>query len=109
LQLQQIRAFEKKYRTLTDAEMVECGLRLRGRARGGESLTHLLPEAFGLVSIAAQRLLNLKPHDVQLAAGVVLHHGALAELATGEGKTLCASFPVYLNGLRGKGVHVATV
>jgi preprotein translocase subunit SecA len=109
LQLQQIRAFEKKYRTLTDAEMLECGLRLRGRARGGENLARLLPEAFGLVSVAAQRLLNLKPHDVQLAAGVVLHHGALAELATGEGKTLCAAFPVYLNGLQGKGVHVATV
>ncbi len=104
-----IRCWEEKCVTLTDAEMKECGLRLRGRARGGEKLDRLLPEAFGLVSAAARRLLGLRPHDVQLAAGVVMHDGALAELATGEGKTLCASFPVFLNGLVGKGVHVATV
>src|SRR5205085_9454224 len=92
-----------------DIEVRQRGMQLRGRCRGGESLDKILPEAFGLVCVTALRMLKLTPFDVQLAAGVVLHHGALAELATGEGKTLCASFPVYLNGLRGKGVHVATV
>src|SRR5438270_174251 len=62
-----------------------------------------------LTCTAAQRLVKLRPHDVQLAAGVIMHQGALAELATGEGKTLCAGFPVFLNALQGKGVHVATV
>jgi preprotein translocase subunit SecA len=84
-------------------------LRLRGRARGGESLDRLLPEAFGLVCVASKRHLGLRPFDVQLAAGVVMHQGALAELATGEGKTLCATLPAYLNALVGKGVHVTTV
>jgi preprotein translocase subunit SecA len=84
-------------------------MRLRGRARGGEALDRLLPEAFGLVCVASWRKLGLRPFDVQLAAGVVLHQGGLAELATGEGKTLVAALPVYLNALFGKGVHVATV
>src|SRR5207302_10493037 len=84
-------------------------MQLRGRCRGGESLDKILPEAFGLVCVTAVRMLKLRPFDVQLAAGVVLHHGALAELATGEGKTLCASLPATLNALLGKGVHVTTV
>ena len=109
LMVNKVRYWEKKYRTLTEAEMKECGLLMRGRARGGESLDRILPEAFGLFSVASQRLLRLRPHDVQIAAGVIMHQGALAELATGEGKTLCAGFPVFLNGLQGKGVHVATV
>ena len=70
----------------------------------------LLPEAFGLVCVSAYgRVLQLRPYDVQLAGGVVMHQGALAELATGEGKTLTASLPVCLNALTGKGVHVITV
>src|SRR5213076_3004809 len=97
-----IRWWETKYAGLTPDELKECGLLLRGRARGGEKLDRLVPEAFGLVSVVCQRLLGLYPHDVQLAAGVVLHHGALAELATGEGKTLVAAFPVCLNALLGK-------
>ncbi len=109
LMVPRIRSWEKKYQLLTESELKECGLHLRGRARGGEKLDRLLPEAFGLVSVVAQRLMKLRPHDVQLAAGVIMHQGALAELATGEGKTLCAGFPVFLNALQGKGVHVATV
>src|SRR6266511_3759329 len=109
LAVPRIRAWEKKLTSLTSAEVKECALRLRGRARGGVKLDRLIPETFGLVSVVLQRKLRLYPHDVQLAAGVVLHQGALAELATGEGKTLCASFPVCLNGLLGKGVHVTTV
>src|SRR5438876_9172059 len=69
----------------------------------------MLPEVFGLVSEAAFRTVGLRPFDVQLAAGVILHRGALAELATGEGKTLAATLPAFLNALQGKGVHVTTV
>ena len=109
LAVPRIRAWEDKYDGLLDGELKECGLRLRGRARGGENLDRLLPEAFGLVCVAAKRRLNMRPFDVQLAAGVVLHQGGLAELATGEGKTLVALMPAYLNALVGKGVHVTTV
>ncbi len=109
LQIPRIRYYEAEALRLSDQEMRDRAFRLRGRARGGESLDRLLPEAFGLVSVAAQRTLNMRPFDVQLAAGVVLHKGALAELATGEGKTLVASMPSALNALTGKGVHVTTV
>ena len=109
LQVDRIRSWESEFSRLTDAEMKQRGLHLRGRARGGESLHRLLPEAFGLVCIASHRMIKLRPFDVQLAAGVIMHNGALAELATGEGKTLCASLPTFLNALTGKGVHVTTV
>ena len=109
LMIEPIRHWEKEFSLLSDAELRQRGLRLRGRARGGESLNRILPEAFGLVCVAAARTIRLRPFDVQLAGGVVLHQGALAELATGEGKTLCAAMPVFLNGLTGKGVHVTTV
>jgi preprotein translocase subunit SecA len=94
---------------MTDAEILKRGARLRGRARGGESLDVMLPEVFGLVCVASWRAVRMRPFDVQLAAGVVLHNGALAEVATGEGKTLIATMPTALNALEGKGVHVTTV
>jgi preprotein translocase subunit SecA len=103
------RHFEKEFTRLSDAEIKQKALRLRGRARGGENLDKILPEAFGLVCVAAQRMIGLRPFDVQLAAGVILHKGAFAEVATGEGKTLVAALPATLNALRGKGVHVTTV
>ncbi len=109
LQIKAIRYWEKEGSKLTDAEILKRGSQLRGRARGGESLDHLLPEVFGLVCVAAWRTVRMRPYDVQLAAGVVLHNGALAEVATGEGKTLIATFPAALNALEGKGVHVTTV
>ncbi len=109
LQVPRIRHWETEFERLADPELKTSGLRLRGRARGGESLDKLLPEAFGLACVAARRFLGLRPFDVQLAAGVVMHQGALAELATGEGKTLCAVLPTVLNALEGKGVHVTTV
>jgi preprotein translocase subunit SecA len=109
LQVDRIRQWEEEYSRLSDAELRQRGLQLRGRARGGESLDRLLPEAFGLVCVAATRTIHLRPFDVQLAGGVVIHHGALAELATGEGKTLVAALPTFLNALTGKGVHVTTV
>jgi preprotein translocase subunit SecA len=109
LLIDRIRHWEREFDRLSDAETREAGLRLRGRARGGESLDKLLPEAFGLVCVASVRLLKMRPFDVQLAGGIVMHHGALAELATGEGKTLTACLPTFLNALPGKGVHVTTV
>jgi preprotein translocase subunit SecA len=105
----QIRHWERQYWRLSNEELRQVSMRLRGRARGGEKLDHLLPEAFGLVCVAAWRTLGLRPFDVQLAAGVVLHDGGLAEVVTGEGKTLIAAMPAYLNALTGKGVHVTTV
>ena len=104
-----VRYWEREYDKLNGDDLRTAGLRLRGRGRGGETLDRLLPEAFGLVCVAARRVLGLRPFDVQLAAGVVLHQGGLAELATGEGKTLTASLPTFLNALEGKGVHVTTV
>jgi preprotein translocase subunit SecA len=109
LRIDQIRHWEAEYGRLSDAELKQRGLQMRGRARGGESLNRLLPEVFGLVCVAAVRTVKLRPFDVQLAGGAVLHEGALAELATGEGKTLVATLPVTLNALLGKGVHVTTV
>ena len=104
-----IRHWESEFTRLSDADLKAYAQRVRGRARGGESLNKILPEAFGLVCVAAARTIGLRPFDTQLAAGVVLHHGAFAEVATGEGKTLVAAMPVYLNALLGKGVHVTTV
>ena len=109
LKVPRIRYWEREYDKLSDADLKMTALRLRGRARGGESLDKMLPEAFGLVCVQTRRVLGMRPFDVQLAAGVVMHQGGLAELATGEGKTLTASLPVFLNALEGKGVHVATV
>ncbi|HMF15309.1 MAG TPA: preprotein translocase subunit SecA, partial [Gemmataceae bacterium] len=109
LLVEPIRRWEKEFSRLSDDELRQKSMRLRGRTRGGESLDKILPEAFGLVCVTSWRQLGLRPLDVQLAAGVILHRGALAELATGEGKTLVAAMPVYLNALLGKGVHVATV
>jgi preprotein translocase subunit SecA len=109
LQIDRIRYSEAELDRLSDPELRRFGLRLAGRARGGEALGQLLPEAFGAVCVAARRTVGLRPFDVQLAAGVVLQGGAVAELATGEGKTLVAVLPAFLNALSGKGVHVTTV
>ena len=109
LQIPAIRHWEQEFGRLSDADILKTGQHLRGRARGGESLDQLLPEVFGLACVASMRTVRLRPYDVQLAAGVILHYGALGELATGEGKTLVATFPTTLNALLGKGVHVTTV
>ncbi len=104
-----VRRREKEFDKLSDDEIKQYAARLRGRARGGTSLEKLLPEAFGLVCVASKRTLGLRPFDVQIAAGGVMHFIGLAELATGEGKTLTAALPAVLNALTGKGVHVTTV
>ncbi|HZZ80416.1 MAG TPA: preprotein translocase subunit SecA [Gemmataceae bacterium] len=109
LQIPRIRHWEAEFDKLSDDEVRHAGLHLRGRARGGESLDDLLAEVFGLICVSAKRHVGLRPFDVQLAAGVVLHNGALAEVSTGEGKTLIATLPVALNALQGQGAHVTTV
>ncbi|MBM3983784.1 MAG: preprotein translocase subunit SecA [Planctomycetes bacterium] len=109
LMVPKVRECEKRFLTLPDYQLTEHSMALRGKARGKYDLNGLLPEAFGLVSVAIQRVLGIRPFDVQLAAGVVMHFGGLVELATGEGKTVSASAPAYLNALSGKGVHVTTV
>src|SRR5207344_926734 len=111
----QINGLEESVRKLSDAEMRAKTDVLRTRARGdgtegsGESLDALLPEAFALVREAGRRVLTMRHFDVQLIGGMVLHAGRIAEMKTGEGKTLVATLPAYLNALEGKGVHVVTV
>lgn len=109
LQIDAIRWWEKSQGHLGDDGLRAAAIALRSRARGGESLAQLLPEAYGLVCQAAYRTLGFRPFDVQLAAAAVMHRGTLVELATGEGKTLVAAFPTFLNALPGHGAHVMTV
>jgi preprotein translocase subunit SecA len=109
LLIPRIRDWERRFLDLSDDQLREKSMELRGKARGKWNLDRLLPEAFGLVSVAIQRALGIRPFDVQLAAGAVMHYGGLVELATGEGKTVTASAPTFLNALVGKGVHVTTV
>ncbi|GIW81177.1 MAG: protein translocase subunit SecA 2 [Gemmatales bacterium] len=109
LRIDAVRYWEDEFLRLADDAIRQKGIRLRGRLRGGETLDQLLPEVFGAVCALAQRHLHVRLFDVQIAAGVVLHEGGLAELATGEGKTFVAMLPAALNALVGKGVHVTTV
>ncbi len=105
--LPQIEAFEQKYRELSDAELRKESLSLRYRVRSGESMTHLLPEAFALVREAGRRSMNMRHFEVQLLGGMAMFHGCVAEMETGEGKTLTATLPLYLHALAGKGAHLA--
>ncbi|OMO82282.1 Protein translocase subunit SecA [Corchorus olitorius] len=104
-----INQLESKMAALSDSELREQTFALKERASQGESLDSLLPEAFAVVREASKRVLGLRPFDVQLIGGMVLHKGEIAEMRTGEGKTLVAILPAYLNALSGKGVHVVTV
>src|SRR5215212_3927479 len=104
-----INAFEPEMELLDDAELLEQADRLRERARAGEPLDDLLYECFALVREAARRTLDMRHFDVQLIGGMVLHDGSIAEMRTGEGKTLTATLPVVLNSLAGEGVHLVTV
>ena len=101
--------YEEELEHHDDAELREAADELRQRARNGESADELLYECFALVREASKRSLGLRPFDVQLIGGMVLHDGAIAEMKTGEGKTLTATLPVVLNSLGGRGVHVVTV
>ena len=105
----QIAAHEEKMRALTDEEMRGMTDAFRGRLKAGETLDQLLPEAYALVREAAVRTLNQRPFDTQMIGAIVLHQGRIAEMRTGEGKTLTAALPAYLNALPGDGVHIVTV
>jgi preprotein translocase subunit SecA len=105
----QINALEPQFQALSDAELQAKTDEFRERLKGGAKLDSLLPEAFATVREASKRVLGLRHYDVQLIGGMVLHSGKIAEMRTGEGKTLVATLPVYLNALEGKGVHLVTV
>src|ERR671934_681574 len=105
----EINALEPDFEALSDAELRDKTTEFRGRYLAGEEPDDLLPAAFATVREAAKRTLGQRHFDVQLVGGMVLHQGGIAEMRTGEGKTLVATLPVYLNALAGKGVHVITV
>ena len=104
-----INALEPAMEALTDAELSGKTAEFKTRIEQGESLDKLLPEAFAVVREGAKRVLGLRHYDVQMVGGMVLHGGKIAEMRTGEGKTLMSTLPAYLNALTGKGVHVVTV
>ena len=107
--VEKINSLESEFEVLTDEELIAKTREFAERANNGESLDDLLPEAFANCREAAKRALGLRAFDVQLMGGIFLHQGNISEMKTGEGKTLVATFPAYLNGLTGKGVHIVTV
>ena len=104
-----ITALEPEYRVFSDAQLRTKTPEFKERLDREEPLDDLLPEAFAAAREASTRVLGLRPFDVQLIGGIVLHQGKIAEMKTGEGKTLVATMPAYLNALTGKGVHIVTV
>ena len=104
-----IEGMEEEYKALTDAQLQAKTPEFKERLANGETLDDILPEAFATVREAADRVLGMRPYPVQLVGGIVLHQGRIAEMKTGEGKTLVATLPAYLNALTGKGVHIVTV
>ena len=107
--VKEINDLESVYEVMSDEELVSQTDILKGRYKNGESLDRLLPDAYAVVREAAKRVLNMRHFDVQLIGGIVLHQGRIAEMKTGEGKTLVATLPAYLNALTEKGVHIVTV
>ncbi|MCL4775475.1 MAG: preprotein translocase subunit SecA, partial [Burkholderiaceae bacterium] len=107
--VEQINALEPRIMALSDEQLAGKTAEFRQRVADGEAVDALLPEAFAVCREAARRVLGMRHFDVQLVGGMVLHAGKIAEMRTGEGKTLTATLPVYLNALAGKGVHVVTV
>src|SRR5436305_2836008 len=104
-----INPLEPQFEKLSNEELAAKTTEFRERLAKGETLDDLLPVAFALVREAAKRMLGQRHYDVQMIGGIVLHHGRMAEMATGEGKTLVATLPIYLNALEGKGAHLVTV
>jgi preprotein translocase subunit SecA len=107
--VEQINGLESDIQTLRDSQLQGKTVEFRERIDAGASVDDLLPEAFAVVREASKRTLNMRHFDVQLIGGIVLHQGKIAEMKTGEGKTLAATLPAYLNALSGKGVHIVTV
>ena len=104
-----ILALEEEYKNLTEEALKAKTAQLKARLAGGETLDDILPEAFAAIREASDRVLGMRPYPVQLIGGIILHQGRIAEMKTGEGKTLVAILPCYLNALSGRGVHVVTV
>lgn len=107
--VKKVNSLEESVEKLSDEELREKTEEFKGRLKKGETLDDILPEAFAVVREASKRVLGLRHYDVQIIGGVVLHQGRIAEMRTGEGKTLVATLPSYLNALAGKGVHIITV
>ncbi|RLT14277.1 MAG: preprotein translocase subunit SecA, partial [Planctomycetota bacterium] len=107
--IEAINSLEPKYAAMNEAELRGQTAEFRRRLTAGETVDDLLVEAFAVCREAGKRFLNMRHYDVQLIGGMVLHSGSIAEMITGEGKTLVATLPAYLNALEGKGVHVVTV
>ncbi len=107
--VRQIASYEPQLETFSDAELSAQTAKFREQLAGGKTLDQILPEAFATVREASKRVLGMRHFDVQMVGGIVLHRGEIAEMRTGEGKTLVATLGVYLNALEGKGVHVVTV
>jgi preprotein translocase subunit SecA len=107
--IEKINALEPEFQALSDAQLIEKTGEFKARVANGETLDAILPEAFANCREGAKRALGLRAFDVQLMGGIFLHQGNIAEMKTGEGKTLVATFPAYLNALTGRGVHVVTV
>ncbi|MDU7216388.1 MAG: preprotein translocase subunit SecA, partial [Dialister sp.] len=105
----EINPLEESLRSLSDSSLANKTNEFKARLANGETLDDLLPEAFAVIREASRRVLGMRHFDVQLIGGIILHRGNIAEMSTGEGKTLVATAPVYLNALEGKGVHVITV
>lgn len=108
-QVNDVKALESEYIKLTDEQLKYKTVELKERLNKGETLDDILPEAFATIREASWRVLGMKHYPVQIYGGIVLHQGRIAEMKTGEGKTLMATLPVYLNALSGKGVHIVTV
>ncbi|MDX9730672.1 MAG: preprotein translocase subunit SecA [Bdellovibrionales bacterium] len=107
--IDKINSLESRIKAMSDAELQNQTVQFKERIAKGESLDTILPEAFAVCREAGKRVLNMRHYDVQLIGGMILHRGSIAEMRTGEGKTLVATLPAYLNGLSGKGVHIVTV
>ena len=105
----QINELEPEMQAKSDAELKAMTFKFKERLAAGETLDDILPEAFAVTREAAKRVLGQRHYDVQLIGGIVLHQGRIAEMKTGEGKTLVSTLPAYLNALSGKGVHIVTV
>lgn len=108
-QVDEVMALEDSYSKLSDEELKGNTNKLKERLKGGETLDDILPEAFATVREASKRVLGMTPYKVQVEGGIILHQGRIAEMKTGEGKTLVETMPAYLNALEGKGVHIVTV
>ncbi len=108
--LDKVNALESKYKSMSDSELQSQTLHFKNLlGNGGATVNDILPDAFAVVREASRRVMNMRHFDVQILGGIVLHEGKIAEMKTGEGKTLTATLPLYLNALTGKGAHLVTV